>query len=31
MKPVYIINGFLESGKTEFITYTHSQPYCQIR
>ena len=29
MKPVYIINGFLESGKTEFITYTLSQPYFQ--
>lgn len=31
MKPVYIINGFLESGKTEFISYTISQPYFQIR
>lgn len=31
MKPVYIINGFLDSGKTEFITYTLSQPYFQIR
>ena len=31
MKPVYIINGFLESGKTEFIAYTLSQPYFQIR
>lgn len=31
MKPVYIINGFLESGKTEFISYTLSQPYFQIR
>ncbi|MBQ7359042.1 MAG: GTPase [Lachnospiraceae bacterium] len=31
MKGVYIINGFLESGKTEFITYTLSQPYFQIR
>jgi len=31
MKPVYIINGFLESGKTEFIMYTISQPYFQIR
>lgn len=31
MKPVYIINGFLESGKTEFITYTLAQPYFQIR
>lgn len=31
MKPVYIINGFLESGKSEFITYTLEQPYFQIR
>jgi G3E family GTPase len=31
MKPVYVINGFLESGKTEFILYTISQPYFQIR
>ena len=31
MKPVYMINGFLESGKTEFITYTLAQPYFQIR
>jgi len=31
MKPVYIINGFLESGKTEFITYTLQQPYFQIK
>lgn len=31
MKPVYIINGFLESGKTEFISYTISQPYFQSR
>ncbi len=31
MKPVYVINGFLESGKTEFITYTLAQPYFQIR
>ena len=29
MKPVYVINGFLESGKTEFITYTLAQPYFQ--
>ncbi|MBQ2116091.1 MAG: GTPase [Lachnospiraceae bacterium] len=29
MKPVYVINGFLESGKTEFISYTLSQPYFQ--
>ncbi|MCD7835275.1 MAG: GTPase [Lachnospiraceae bacterium] len=31
MKPVYIINGFLESGKTEFITFTLNQPYFQIK
>ncbi len=31
MKPVYIVNGFLESGKTEFICYTLAQPYFQIR
>ena len=31
MKPIYVINGFLESGKTEFIQYTLAQPYFQIR
>ena len=31
MIPVYLINGFLESGKTEFIKYTISQPYFQTR
>ena len=31
MKPVYVINGFLESGKTEFITFTMNQPYFQIK
>ena len=31
MKPVYMINGFLESGKTEFICYTVEQPYFQIK
>ncbi|MCH5271297.1 MAG: GTPase [Lachnospiraceae bacterium] len=31
MKAVYIINGFLESGKTEFITYTLAQPYFQMK
>ncbi len=31
MKPVYVINGFLESGKTQFIVYTLAQPYFQIR
>ena len=27
MKPVFVINGFLESGKSEFINYTLAQPY----
>lgn len=31
MKPVYIVNGFLESGKTEFICYTLAQPYFQVK
>lgn len=31
MKPVYVINGFLESGKTEFISFTLGQPYFQIK
>lgn len=31
MKPVYVINGFLESGKTEFISFTLDQPYFQIK
>ncbi len=31
MKPVYMINGFLESGKTEFICFTLAQPYFQVR
>ena len=31
MKAVYIINGFLESGKTEFITYTLAQQYFQMK
>ena len=31
MKPVFVINGFLESGKTEFITYTLAQPYFQTK
>lgn len=31
MKPVYIVNGFLESGKTEFIRYTLAQPYFQVK
>lgn len=31
MKPVYVINGFLESGKTQFIKFTLAQPYFQIK
>ncbi|MBR5596256.1 MAG: GTPase [Lachnospiraceae bacterium] len=31
MIPVYLINGFLESGKTEFIKYTISQPYFRTK
>ncbi len=31
MKTVYMINGFLESGKSEFIRYTLEQPYFRIR
>ena len=31
MKPIYMINGFLESGKTEFITYTIAQPYFRTK
>lgn len=31
MKPVYVINGFLESGKTEFISFTLDQPYFRIK
>ncbi|MBQ4219006.1 MAG: GTPase, partial [Butyrivibrio sp.] len=27
LKPVYIINGFLDSGKTDFFRYTIAQPY----
>ena len=30
-KPVYVINGFLDSGKTSFIAYTIGQPYFQTR
>ena len=30
-KSVYVINGFLESGKTEFISFTLAQPYFQIK
>ncbi len=31
MKPVYLINGFLDSGKTSFIKFTLQQPYFQIK
>ncbi len=31
MKPVFVINGFLESGKTEFINYTLAQPYFRTK
>ena len=31
MKSVYIINGFLESSKSEFISYTLGQPYFHIK
>jgi hypothetical protein len=31
MKPVFIINGFLESGKTEFIKFTMQQEYFQTK
>lgn len=29
--PVYVINGFLESGKSSFFAYTLGQPYFQTR
>lgn len=31
MKPVYVVNGFLESGKTEFIQFTFEQRYFKIK
>lgn len=31
MIPVFMINGFLESGKSEFISYTIGQPYFATR
>ncbi len=31
MIPVYMINGFLDSGKSMFIQYTISQPYFQTK
>ena len=30
-KPVYVINGFLDSGKTDFFKYTMLQPYFQTK
>ena len=30
-KPVYVINGFLDSGKTSFLAYTIGQPYFQTK
>ena len=29
--PVFLINGFLESGKTSFIQYTMNQDYFQTK
>lgn len=29
--PVYMINGFLESGKTQFLKFTLAQPYFKTR
>lgn len=31
MKSVFVINGFLDSGKTEFINYTLAQPYFKTK
>ena len=31
MKPVYVINGFLDSGKTDFFRYTIAQPYFKTK
>ena len=31
MTPVYIINGFLDSGKTDFFRYTLAQPYFRTK
>ena len=28
--PIYLVNGFLESGKTTFLSFTLSQDYFQI-
>ena len=29
--PVYVINGFLDSGKSSFFAYTIGQPYFQTK
>ncbi|MCQ2524829.1 MAG: GTPase [Lachnospiraceae bacterium] len=31
MKSVFVINGFLDGGKTQFISYTLSQPYFKTK
>ena len=31
MKSVFVINGFLSSGKTQFIHYTLAQPYFKTK
>lgn len=31
MKSVFVINGFLDSGKTQFVNYTLSQPYFRTK
>ena len=31
MKPVYVINGFLDSGKSSFFAYTLGQPYFRTK
>lgn len=31
MKSVFVINGFLDSGKTQFINYTLGQPYFRTK
>ena len=31
MKSVFVINGFLDSGKTQFINYTLAQPYFRTK
>ena len=28
--PVFLMTGFLESGKTDFLTYTMAQDYFQV-